>query len=154
MKMKRLTLTLSGIIAILSLIWLTEIVVANQIAQRDFSPTPCWFVPEDHPVLIPNLVAGPRGFYVPNPLRQINRRYIGLGLREPQVHAPHFAVAALDADGRPTLWGWSYSNMDFWRLDMAQSRGRPGLAEFITEDAMLAACPELTAPINPERLKR
>ncbi|MFB8342423.1 hypothetical protein ACWGNA_26965 [Brucella cytisi] len=154
MKIKRSVFVLSGIVAVFLLVWLAEIVAANQIARRDFSSNPCWFVPEARPVLIPKLVAGPRGLYVPDPLRQINRRYVGLGLRDPAVRAPHFAVAALDGKGPPALWGWSYLNRDFWQLDMAQSRGAPGLAEFITEDAMLAACPDLIAPINPERLER
>lgn len=153
--MKRLTLIFSGIFAILLLAWLAEIVVANQIAQRDFSSNPCWFVPEDHPVLIPNLVAGPRGIYVPNPLRQVNRRFIGLGLRDPAVHAPHFAVAALDADGRPAVWGWSYWKMDFWSLtDKSQSRRFGALHDFISEEEIRAGCPALAAPINPKRLER
>ncbi|OIS94244.1 hypothetical protein [Brucella cytisi] len=150
MKIKRSVFVLSGIVAVFLLVWLAEIVAA----KRDFNSNPCWFVPEARPVLIPKLVAGPRGLNVPDPLRQINHCNVGLGLRDPAAHAPHFAVAALDGKGRPALWGWSYLNRDFWQLDMAQSRGAPGLAEFITEDAMLAACPDLTAPINPERLER
>ena len=155
MKMKRLTLIFSGIIAILLLAWLAEIVMANQIAQRDFSSNPCWFIQEDRPVLTPGLVAGPQGFYIPNPLRQINRRFIGLGLNEPQVHGPHFAVAALDADGRPAVWGWSYLKMDFWSLtEKSQGRRTGALADFISEEEIRAGCPTLAAPINPKRLEK
>ncbi|MCK4207588.1 hypothetical protein J3U99_22835 [Brucella pituitosa] len=149
-------LTLSGIIAILSLIWLAEIVVANQIAQRDFGPEPCWFIQEDRPINMPELIAGPHGIYVPNPLRQINRRFVGLGLSDPEVLAPHFAVAALDAKGRPALWGWSYHNMGFWPLSEVKIGGNltPGTGTFTSGEAIRAACPTLADPINPKRLGR
>lgn len=154
--MKRLTLIFSGIIAILLLAWLAETVVANQIAQRDFSPEPCWFIQEDRPINWPELVAGPQGIYVPNPLRQINRRFVGLALSDPEVLAPHFAVAALDAKGRPALWGWSYRKMDFWSLSEVKIGGNlnPGTGTFTTGEAIRAACPTLAAPINPKRLER
>ncbi|MGH6763589.1 MAG: hypothetical protein ACRECW_18595 [Phyllobacterium sp.] len=153
--MKYLALIISGIVALFSLVWLAEIVVANQIAQRDFSSEPCWFIQEDRPINMPELVAGPQGIYVPNPLRQINRRFIGLGLSDPEVLAPHFAVAALDAKGRPALWGWSYRKIDFWSLtEKSQSRRTGPLADFISEEAIRAACPTLAPPINPKRLAK
>lgn len=138
------------------LIWTVEIVMANQIAQRDFASNPCWFVQEDRPINMPELVAGPQGIYVPNPLRQINRRFVGLGLSDPEVTAPHFAVATLDVKGRPTLWGWSYRNRDFWPLsEMTLGRGTlsPGTGGFTDGDVIRAACPTLAAPINPKRLE-
>ena len=146
---------LGGGLAVFLLLWVTLIVMANQIARRDFSRDPCWFIPEDNPASLPELVAGPKGIYVPNPIRQINRRFLGFGLDEPNVYAPHFAVAALDADGRPALWGWSFLNMDFWSIsEKAQSRGNGSLADFATEDAIRAACPSLAAPIDRTRLAR
>ena len=101
---------LFGVVAICLLafaLWFALIFQANRIARRDFSATPCWFVQERNPQNLPGLVAGPRGFYVPNPFRQLNRRFFGFGLDEPDSYAPHFAVAALDAEGRPALWAWS-----------------------------------------------
>ncbi len=88
-------------------------------------------VKEDQPQNQPGLLPGPKGIYVPNPLRQLNRRFLGLGLDEASVYAPHFAVAALDADGRPALWGWSYRDWDFWSIsEKAQSRRFGALDEF------------------------
>ena len=128
--------------------WLFQIVIANRIAARDFGPDACWFVQEDRPHNLPELVAGPSGFYVPSPLRQINRRFIGIGIEDRNVRAPHFAIAALDRDGRPALWGWSYRQRDFWPISKdAWSRGGY-LADFASEEAIRTACPDLKAPIN------
>ena len=155
MKIRRLIQVFLGLITVFLLFWIVQVVRAHQIAWRDFSENPCWFIPEDHPANMPELVAGPEGIYVPNPLRLINRRFIGFGLDEPNVYAPHFAVAVLDAEGRPALWGWSFRHMDFWSIsDQAQSRGKGSLADFATEEAIRAACPALAAPINTARLEK
>ena len=101
--------------------WLFQIASANRIAKRDFAPEACWFVQEKQPHSLPELVFGSSGFYVPNPLRQINRRFIGFGMEDANVRAPHFAIASLDREGRPALWGWSYSGLDL-NQDKAVSR--------------------------------
>ncbi len=142
-----------GVVTVFLLAWLAEIVMANQIAQRDFHEKPCWFVQGDQPVKMPGLVAGPQGIYVPNLLRQLNRRFVGLGLDEPNLYGPHFAVATLDADGRPALWAWSYKKADFWPLsDKAQSRGGV-LTDFVSEETLRTACPDLRPPTNARQLK-
>ena len=152
---RRVAQAFLGVMAVIVLIWTIEIVTANQIARRDFSQNPCWFVPEDNPANMPGLVPGPKGIYVLNPLRLINRRFIGFGLNDPNVHAPHFAVAALDTEGRPALWGWSFRNMDFWPLNAkAQSRGNGPLTDFASEDAIRLHCPSLATPVNAERFEQ
>lgn len=111
-------------------------------------------VKEDQPQNQPGLLLGPKGIYVPNPLRQLNRRFVGLGLDETSVYAPHFAVAALDADGRPELWGWSYRDWDFWSIsEKTQSRRFGALDDFIGEEKIRAACPSLKQPTQPARLR-
>ena len=153
MKTRRLIQAFLGITTVFLLLWITQILMANHIARRDFSQSPCWFVPEEQPSRMPKLVAGPSGMYIPNPFQQINRRFVGFGLNEPNLYAPHFAVAALDAEGRPALWGWSFLHMDFWSIsEKAQSRGNGPLADFATEAAIRAACPLLAAPVNAKRL--
>jgi hypothetical protein len=122
--------------------WFAIIWHANQIARHNFGPEPCWFVhavPDRSP---PRLMPGPRGFHLPNPLRQINRRFIGLGVKDPEVLAPHFAVAALDHRGRPTLWGWSYWTLDFWSLSAADDASA-FYDSYTDREAILAACPRL-----------
>ena len=146
--------SLLTVICLSLLIWIVQIFVANRIAQRDFATTPCWFVQEDRPQNLPGLAPGPKGFYIPNPLRQLNRRFVGLYLDETSVYAPHFAVAALDADGRPALWGWSYRKMDFWSLtEKSQSRRTGPLATFISEKDIRAACPDLKQPVQADRIR-
>ena len=142
-------LTILALVVLVPLgFWVFQIATANRIAKRDFGPAPCWFVQEDRPQNLPELVAGPSGFYVPNPLRQLNRRYIHLGIDDANVYAPHFAIAALDREGRPALWGWSYRKRDFWPISK-DSWSRGGyLADFASEETILAACPDLKAPIN------
>lgn len=123
--------------------WLYEIRRANVIAQRDFGPNPCWFVhrlPAGDPQ---HLVAGPRGFYLPNPLRQLNRRFVGFGIDDPQVLALHFAVAARDADGTPGLWGWSYRERAFWSLRATGRDQQSAFYDTTDPDTLLAACPDL-----------
>ena len=135
----------SGFIALLVVVlvpWLASIWLANQIAQRHFGPDPCWFVhavPDSSP---PRLMPGPRGFYVPNPLRQVNRRFVGLGVKDFEVFTPHFAAAALDSQGRPALWGWSYRSLDFWSLSAADQAGA-FYDTYTHPEAILAACPDL-----------
>lgn len=122
--------------------WLYEIGRANVIAQRDFGPTPCWFVQKASPDDPPGLVAGPRGFYMPNPMRQINRKFLLIG-GDPGVAAPHFAVAARDADGTPGLWGWSYRERAFWSLRAAGRDQQSAFYDTSDPDTLLAACPDL-----------
>lgn len=120
-------------------LWLAGIVAANHIARRDFGPRPCWFVQEDRPLRLPRLVPGGQGILVPNPLRQINRAWLGLGLDEPGLRAPHFAVVGRDAEGAPALWGWSYRKFAFWPLHGPES----ALIEFASPEEIRAACPDL-----------
>lgn len=131
-----------GVPILALLLWLAMILRANQIAEHNFGPVPCWFVqwvPDRSP---PRLMPGPQGFYLPNPFRQINRRFVGVGVKDPEVLAPHFAVAALDHQGRPALWGWSYGKLDFWSLAAADEAS--GFYDSYTDaGAILAACPHL-----------
>lgn len=142
---------LFGVLAIGVLVfavWILLILNANWIGRRDFSATPCWFVQENNPQNLPGLATGPRGFYMPNPFRQLNRRFFGFGLDEPNNYAPHFAVAVLDAEGRPALWAWSYRNNQFWPLsEVSQSRGGV-VADFVDEATISAACPDLSPPLR------
>lgn len=141
-------------ILICLIVWSIEIIVANRIAERDFADEPCWLVQTDRPIRFPRLVPGPKGSYIPNLLRQLNRRYVGLGVYDLQVRSPHFAVAGLDAKGRPALWGWSYLKMDFWSLtEKSQSRRSGPLTDFISEEKIAAACPGLEKPKQAARLR-
>lgn len=136
--------------AITFAIWLYIVFISNSIARHEFSAGPCWFVVEDRPINMPELVPGTRGIYIPNPLRQFDRRYSKIFVHDANVSAPHFAIAALDREGRAALWGWSYRQRDFWPISKdAWSRGGY-LADFASEDAILAACPDLKAPIDRE----
>ena len=154
MKLRWFKFSILAVILLILLVWIALIFIANRIAQRDFAATPCWFIQEDQPHNIPKLVPGPQGFYIPNPLRQLNRRFVGLGLDEPSIYAPHFAVAALDADGRAALWGWSYRKMDFWSIsERAQSRRIGRLVDFISEEKIRAACPGLKQPLQTDRIR-
>jgi hypothetical protein len=139
----RLRWIVSGFFVLLVLgPWLGAIWRANKIAQRNFGPAPCWFVhavPSSSP---PRLMPGPRGAYVPNPFRQLNRRFVGLGVEDFEVFTPHFAVAALDSKGRPTLWGWSYWNLDFWSLSDADQAGA-FYDTYTNPKAIFDACPHL-----------
>ena len=125
-----------------SLIWLAEIWRANRLAQRDFGPNPCWFVQKPDADDPPGLVAGQGGFYLPNPLRQLNRRFLRLGA-DPGVTPLHFAVAALDAEGTPNLWGWSYRARHFWALPKAGAQASNGSYNPGYAEAIRAACPDL-----------
>jgi len=156
MKARWFVFSLLACIFLIILIWIAQIFIANRIAQREFSATPCWFVQEDLAYnRLPGLVAGPKGIYIPNPLRQINRRFLGFGLYETSVYAPHFAVAALDADGRPALWGWSYRTWDFWSIsEKAQSRRFGALNDFASEEEIRAACPNLKPPLQTGRIRQ
>jgi hypothetical protein len=130
------------------LVWTGEIFRANRIAREKFGPSPCWFVQRANGRFPPLMAPGPRGFYLPNPLQQFNRRWLGLFIEDPAVLAPHFAVAARDARGDPALWGWSYRNRDFWSLRKPGGRlGHGGADDFFTDpEQILAACPDLSAP--------
>jgi hypothetical protein len=130
------------VLAVLALFWLFEIWRANRIAQRDFGPTPCWFVQKASADDPPSLVAGPRGFYVPNPLRQLNRRFLRLG-GDPGVAALHFAVAARDGEGVPNLWAWSYRERRFWELPKAGTQSDNGFYNAGYAEEILAACTDL-----------
>lgn len=133
---------LVGVPILVLILWLSTIWRANQIAEQNFGPVPCWFVqwvPDRSP---PQLMPGPRGFYLPNPFRQINRRFVGVGLRDPEVVAPHFAVAALNHQGLPALWGWSYRKRDFWSLS-ATDEVSAFNDSYTNPEAILAACPHL-----------
>ncbi|MFV0477090.1 MAG: hypothetical protein ACK5ME_04545 [Parahaliea sp.] len=64
------------------------------------------------------------------------------------VSAPHFAIAALDSEGRPALWGWSYRQWDFWPVSRIAFSRNGYLADFISEEGIRNACPDLAQPIN------
>ena len=138
-----------GVIVVVALLWGAVIWRANQIARRDFGPNPCWFVQEAPAGDPQNLAPGPRGTYLPNPLRQINRRFIGIGVEDPQVRVPHFALAARNPDGQPALWGWSYLGWQFWSLQEADENAPSAFYDSFTDaQAILAACPDLPAAMQ------
>lgn len=143
MKMRWIILGLVLLVLLLLALWLAEIWRANRIAQRDFGPVPCWFVQKASGRMPPGLVPGPRGFYVPNPLQQINRRLIGLGVEDSEVLPLHFAVAARMADGTPNLWAWSYRERRFFALPPPGEQSSNGFYNAIDSAAILAACPDL-----------
>lgn len=142
MKMRWIILGIVLLLVVVALVWMAEIWRANRIAQRDFGPKPCWFVQKPEADDPPGLVAGPRGFYMPNPFRQMNRRFLRLGA-DPGVTPLHFAVAALDAEGEPNLWAWSYRERRFWELPKAGAQSSNGFYNPGYAEEILAACPDL-----------
>jgi hypothetical protein len=131
------------LVLVVGLIWLSEMLRANKIARRDFGPVPCWFVQKESGQSPPGLMPGPRGFYLPNPFQQLNRRFIGLGVADSEVLALHFAVSARDASGAPNLWGWSYRERRFFALPLPGEQSSNGFYNAIESQEILAACPDL-----------
>lgn len=83
----------------------------------------CWFGHGPDVVRIRDLQF--EGLEAPplRPLQQINRRFVGLGLTDPEVLSPHLMVLWVDAEGREQTAGWSYRTGSFWRMD--QDRAYP-----------------------------
>ncbi len=121
-------------------LWYAQIATANWLAYRNFGSEPCWFGPEPHPVNLPELIPAAHGIYIPNPLTQINRRYIGFGVDDMNVHAPHFALATLDENGEVLLWGWSYRQWNFWSLGDTMRRNQGALNDFVADKVVRDYC--------------
>lgn len=155
-----------AVLILIGAVWLAEILRANTIARRDFGPNPCWLAQKDSPRLPPGLVVtgrkvaqtekgqtenglGKPGTYLPNPLQQLNRRILHIGVADTGVTALHFAVAARDAKGQPDIWAWSYRTRAFWSVREAAQDS--AFYYSIDADEILAACPDLpTAAVPPK----
>lgn len=133
---------------LLVMVRFVQILDANRIARRDLAAWPCWSVQEREPRALPGLAAGPRGFSVPNPLRQLTRRFFGFGQDAPALRAPQFAFATFDDEGRAARRAWRYRQNRFWSLSaVGQSRGGP-IADFLDEQTIRDACPDLAPPLR------
>lgn len=91
-----------------------QIVVANRSAPTVFGPNFCWLEQGDDITNIRTLRLAKQGSFIPNPVKQVNRRLFGIGLDDPEVLSPHFAILAFDETGAPRVAAWSYRQMSFW----------------------------------------
>jgi len=92
-----------------------KVALANRAAARDFGSHYCWLKQGRDTVNLRELEFATTGYLVPNPFALFNRRLMGLGMEDPAVLSPHFAVLAQDADGTLKVWGWSLRKRNFWR---------------------------------------
>lgn len=92
-----------------------QVILANRAATRDFGPQICWLKQGRDVVNIRELEFATTGYFIPNPLMLFNRRFIGMGMEDPAVFSPHFAVYAAGENGEFKVWGWSFRRSAFWR---------------------------------------
>ena len=104
-----------AIVGIFCAAFAVQVSLANRVAARDFGPHYCWLKQGRDTVNLRELEFATTGYFVPNPLALFNRRLIGLGMEDPAVLSPHFAVLAPDSDGTLQVWGWSLRKRNFWR---------------------------------------
>ena len=116
--------TFTGIILAVSLLvmvlmaagFAAEIALANRKAASTFDGPVCWLRQGEDRTNLKELELAPPGWFMPDPLGQLNRRIIGIGLDDPEVLSPHFAIMGF-VDGTPRLAAWSYRQMNFWQED-------------------------------------
>lgn len=106
-----------AIIGILCIGFLALVVLSNRAASREFGPDFCWLKQGRDVVNLRELEFATTGYFVPNPLTLINRRFLGIGMEDPGVKSPHFAVLAPNDAGDYVVWGWSFRTLSFWRDD-------------------------------------
>lgn len=107
----------------LGLIWFSaQVIIANRSAASVFNAPYCWLRPGPDVVNLRELSFAGTSVFVPNPARQINRGLLGLGLDDPEVRSPHFAILAFDSDDLARVAGWSYSHLAFFAEDQAVLR--------------------------------
>ena len=103
------------VLGLLGAAFAAQVILANRAATRDFGPQICWLKQGRDVVNIRELEFATTGYFIPNPLMLFNRRFVGLGMEDPAVLSPHFALLAPDANGTLKVWGWSLRKRNFWR---------------------------------------
>lgn len=100
---------------VIGVLFAAQVILANRAAARDFGPRVCWLKQGSDTVNLRQLEFATTGYFIPNPLTLLNRRFLGIGMEDPAVLSPHFAVLAPNADGTLDIWGWSFRKRAFWR---------------------------------------
>ncbi|MGB3469309.1 MAG: hypothetical protein WBA51_00635 [Erythrobacter sp.] len=103
------------ILVVVGVLLAAQVILANRAAVRDFGPQVCWLKQGSDTVNLRQLEVTTTGYFIPDPLTLLNRRFLGLGMEDPAVLSPHFAVLAPSADGTLEIWGWSFRKRAFWR---------------------------------------
>lgn len=93
-----------------------QVLAANRAAPAVFGEKFCWLSHGSDVTKLKEMTLTQQGWFVPNPFRQLNRRVIGIGINDPEVPSPHFAIIALSGDDIRVA-GWSYRKMAFWQED-------------------------------------
>lgn len=91
-----------------------QVIVANRAASSVFGKDFCWLRQGPDVMNIKELEFAPVQAFLPNPFQQLNRRYVGIGIDDPEVLSPHFAIMTIIEDG-PRIAAWSYRDMAFWQ---------------------------------------
>ena len=103
------------ILVAIGALFAAQVILANRVASRDFGPRVCWLKQGSDTVNLRQLEFATTGYFIPIPLTLLNRRFLGIGMEDPAVLSPHFAILAPNADGTLDIWGWSVRKRAFWR---------------------------------------
>lgn len=114
-KMRKVSTFVMIILVVIGVLFVAQVILANRAAARDFGPRVCWLKQGSDTVNLRQLEFATTGYFIPNPLTLLNRRFPGIGMEDPAVLSPHFAVLAPNADGTLDIWGWSFHERAFWR---------------------------------------
>ncbi|MBO6767351.1 MAG: hypothetical protein JJ901_03480 [Erythrobacter sp.] len=128
------------IVVVVGVLFAAQVILANRAAARDFGPRVCWLKQGSDTVNLRELEFSTTGYFIPNPLTLLNRRFLGLGMEDQAVLSPHFAVLAPSADGTLEIWAWSLRKRAFWRdengtIDKFASADLRDKCEAMLEDA-------------------
>ena len=115
--MRSIMILFIAICAVVAALFAAQVVMANRTAARDFGPKLCWLKQGKDVVNLRQLEFATAGYFLPNPFTLLNRRFIGLGMEDPAVLSPHFAILAMNDEGAMEIWGWSFRKWGFWRDD-------------------------------------
>ena len=103
-----------AVIIALTVGFATQVIFANKAAPEVFGKDFCWLRQGPDVINIKELEFTPVQAFLPNPFQQLNRRYVGIGIDDPEVRSPHFAIMKITEDG-PRIAAWSYRDIAFWQ---------------------------------------